>query len=278
MKNTDFSSSPIPALLPSNERENFRCLPFEGTFNFRDLGGYPAAKGKKTRWGLIYRSGGLKNLTQADLNYLAALGIKTVVDFRSEIEQSASPDPLPESINYRHMPIDAGGHELRDKLQQYIQGEIIFDLSKFMININKELVNKYLGVYRFWIHEFIDNNLVLPQVFHCTAGKDRTGFAAALLLNLLEVPIDLIFKDYMLTNTFNKEENEKVIANIQQANHHCAALGDVSPMLLAETQYLKTAFNEIERKWGNFMTFSRAEDGLALTIEEIDLLKKRFLE
>ena len=170
-----------------------RHIPFEGCFNFRDIGGYPATDGRSVRWGHYYRAGRQDRMTAADMKKFAALGVSTQIDLRKpdEIEDQGR-GPL-ESLdtNYHNISvIPEGGTDALARLvgDTGISGK------------------RYLGYLEFgpesWIRlfEVLASESSPPVVIHCTAGKDRTGVSTAFLLSVLGVPREVIELDYKLTN------------------------------------------------------------------------------
>jgi protein-tyrosine phosphatase len=165
-----------------------------GGFNVRDLGGLVGADNRRVVWGRILRADDLKNLTPDDRAYLAGLPLRTVMDFRAEQEAARFPDLLPSSVNrYLSRPILAGRQDA---------GAENFPEDKadaFMMDIYRHLAlnEKPLAVYREMFHLLQWEEEALPLLFHCSAGKDRTGFAAALILFSLGVSREAILRDYL---------------------------------------------------------------------------------
>ena len=179
-----------------------RRLPLEGANNFRDLGGYRTADGHYVRWGLVYRSGYLVNLTPKDSAYLNTLGIRLVCDVRADGERMRAPDPdqwtgnAPELLS---VPIGPN----RDGT---LSAE---DLKKRVAKINAESKDSIRGYdyaitdatqYGKILHRIASGDL--PAVEHCTSGKDRTGVFSAILLTALGVPRETVIQDYLLTTQY----------------------------------------------------------------------------
>ena len=170
-----------------------RHRPFEGCFNFRDIGGYPAADGLKVQWNRYYRGGRQDRMTAADLELLDQLGIKTQIDLRRPDEVVAQgPGPLPElGAGYVNLAVIPEGGS--DRLSQLVGDTAISG-------------KRYLGYLDFgpevWIKmfEIFANAADHPIYLHCTAGKDRTGVSTAFLLSVLGVSRAIIEADYLLTN------------------------------------------------------------------------------
>lgn len=170
-----------------------RHHPFEGCFNFRDIGGYPAAGGQRVRWGRLFRGGRQDRMTATDLARLQALGIRSQIDLRGPAEvHEQGRGPLPAmGADYHHVPVipEGGG----DRLAQLVGDTRISG-------------RRYLGYLEFgpepwrYLFDVLANADRLPVLVHCTAGKDRTGVSVALVLAVLGVDRAWIEADYRLTN------------------------------------------------------------------------------
>ena len=171
-----------------------RFVELEGAFNFRDLGGLPTSDGATTRPGVMFRSDALHHLTPAAVDQLVDLGIRTIIDLRSAVElERSGRGPLESTrIGWLHAPLTHGdaaaGNALPPALAEGDLGrhyvESLPARSETLAQVITHLADR-------------DN---LPAVFHCTAGKDRTGMVAALVLSLVGVPDDVIVHDYTLTD------------------------------------------------------------------------------
>lgn len=174
-----------------------RELTLSGAVNFRDIGGYPTATGQQVRWGQVYRAGTLAKLTDADHEILQGLGVRLSCDLRTLEEIEESPDRLPPSIT--HVPLPVNTQEpLRRQIQNVLRHHdaleaVMLDAyTRLMIDRNAQVFAA--------LFERLADPAQLPLVIHCTAGKDRTGIATALLLVWLGVPEPLILADYSLSN------------------------------------------------------------------------------
>ena len=181
---------PIPVKFSENLREDYRKLPFTGAHNFRDLGGYKTEDGRALKWGKIYRSDDLHLLTDEDLKYLSRLNIKSVVDFRSDEERESEPDRLNPDMTQVLLPIKFQPEELDDETLKNLMKNLTFgtlDSSNLLRDFNIVIVKDFATEYKKFFRHVIENNAE-PIVFHCTAGKDRAGFASAMILTVLGVP------------------------------------------------------------------------------------------
>lgn len=267
---------PVPALMPESERESWRRLPLQGARNFRDLGGYLTGDGARLKWGVIYRADGLHNLTGSDLVYLTRLGIRTVVDFREQYEFERSPDRLPDGVRHVALPITVGGEDVRQEIVRAIKEATDLDLSDFLVDVGQKLVTEHTPVYRTWLRELADNELAVPHVFHCSAGKDRTGFAAGLLLRILGVPFDTVLHDYEKSNVFLERFFRSVLRRVRIFSLFRRDGNVLIPMFIADPRYLETSFATIDREWGDFARY--VADGLGLSTGDVDRLRARLLE
>ncbi len=174
-----------------------RLVPLEGAHNFRDLGGYTGLGGRQTRWGRLFRSDTLHELTGADVARLLALGLHTVIDLRTERELSLTGrGPLePEAIAFHHLSV------VREGADRTAEGEAVAAPA----SPGEDLSERYLWYLEVGRDSLVEALTLLgegaryPLVFHCAAGKDRTGVLAALILEIVGVDRELIVADYVLT-------------------------------------------------------------------------------
>jgi protein-tyrosine phosphatase len=170
-----------------------RNVAFDSLFNVRDLGGYAGADGRHTRWRTLYRADGLNRADGDDLERLAALGLRTVIDLRTpneRVERGSFPiEAVP--VDYHHFPV----------LQQTWEGQEIdaaIDGAEFLTDRYREMLDEGAEAIAGALTVLADAR-VYPAVFHCAAGKDRTGVLAALVLGLVGVPDQTIAADYGLS-------------------------------------------------------------------------------
>ena len=247
----------IPAELPPAARDSQRRLPLDGAANLRDLGGYRTRDGRALRWGVLYRSDALADLSDEDVAYLARLRLHRVVDFRSGAERERDPDRLPEGIRDVWQAIAGPGldpGELRDRL---LTGELSAEQAAgFLVAGNRAFVREFPGVYAQFLRDLGDP-ANLPTLFHCTAGKDRTGFAAALVLLALDVPREAAMRDYLLTNDFTRAKTQRLLWTIRFASLFRADPEDLRPLFEARESYLSTAFAAIDETVGGIDAYLR---------------------
>ena len=254
------------------QSEDHRKIVLDGTSNTRELGGYKTEDGRSLKWGVLYRSDKLSELTDADQEYLLQLGIKRVVDFRSSEEKQNEPDQLPSTLKYIEMPIEADG-AIRPKVEAILKGDLNEDVGAILVETNKEFISDFSGVYKGFIESLIENQE--PTLFHCTAGKDRAGFAAALVLLAVGVPEKIVIEDYMKTNKYTEETIQDYINKINLYSLGSVDAEILRPLLGVEERFIRAALDEIKQKYGSVENFIR--DELKIRDESIVELKNFLL-
>jgi protein-tyrosine phosphatase len=268
----------IPAQLPVPERAAHRVLNFEGITNFRDLGGYRTVDGREVKWGVLYRSATLANATDADLRALDDLGLAALVDFRSAAEKQKEPDHLPSPPGFAVVEIptlDGGDSAVTEEIRAaFEQGDFAgFDPGAFMLEANRQFADRFTPQFSQFMRTILAANGE-PVLWHCTAGKDRTGFAAAILLRILGVPPETVLQDYAMSKEYSlaARRNQLLLLRLfkgEEASEKLAVLMGV------EQPWLQAAFYEIDRRWGNFDNYVR--NGLGLTDADIAALRGNLL-
>ncbi len=166
-----------------------RVVALEGAHNVRDLGGYPLTTGGETRWRAVLRGDNLSALTDADATALLALGVRTVVDLRGDAELAAQPNPFADGGKLRYLNIP-----LYDEMAPILAADANFDMGARYVAALERCGPRIAEVLA-----AIADAAPGAVLFHCTAGKDRTGIIAALLLTLCAVPRETVVADYVLT-------------------------------------------------------------------------------
>ncbi len=245
----------------------------DGGHNFRDIGGYPAANGRHVARGLVFRSGTMSELSDRDHAILDSLGLKVICDLRSTSERSRRPSRLPEAAQYeiwsRDHLMSAGDltEAMRrpDATPETVRG--------MMIDAYRTLAYEQAPSYRELFLRIARGPL--PLVFHCAAGKDRTGVATALLLDLLGVERAQIFADYALTDDFFARGCQLVASD--PVDDRLAQVDPAiwEPMMRADPAYLAAMFVALEVRHGTVEAFIRDEFGL--DDEDIAAIRDRLL-
>ncbi len=234
-----------------------RHLPMNGGFNFRDLGGIKNKDGRFTKWGKIFRADDLHSLTDNDLDYLSTIPLITIVDFRSEEEIRQAPDRVPSSVREDHAYSITPGNLTASATDLSSLSNL--NLDSVMISINKLLVTDSSAIARYKdFFGLLQNKDSIPLLFHCTAGKDRTGMGAALILYALNVDDNRIIEDYLLSNTYLKD---KYAAYINQ-------YPSLEPLFGVKPAYLQAGIDQIRETYGSI------DDYLQNTLQ-VDLAKFR---
>jgi protein-tyrosine phosphatase len=269
----------IPAELPDSQREAHRILNFEGIANFRDLGGYPTDSGQHVKWGMLYRAGTLAHSSKADLQGLEHLNLHALIDFRSAAEKEEEPNRLPDPTGFTVVEIptlDDGNKAMVGDIKARIESGNFdgFDPNQAMVDANRQFASTFTPQFRQFIHTVLDANGA-PVAWHCSAGKDRTGFAAAILLRILGVPRDVIMQDYMTSKQSALEARKSQLMMLRLLKGDEIA-DKLVIMLGVEEAWLNAAFNEIDAAWGSFDNYVHA--GLGLTDADIAQLKANLLQ
>jgi protein-tyrosine phosphatase len=263
------------------EREvSIRHLPLQGTPNFRDLGGYETADGRFTRWGLIYRSGVLTYLTPADYQYLSQLHIHVICDFRTPQENAVAPETwIPGAdVDHLHYPIGSSGKKSDATVGNLLAGNPTPEqLRARMIAVYSGMA--FQGAPQFAKLFAAMETGPLPVLYHCTAGKDRTGMFSAFLLLTLGVPEKTVLADYALTNVYLKQGGAKAIQKMEHASAD-STLARMTPedravLMAADPAYMQQTLQDIDAKYGSFDAYRR--EALHVTDKDVEVLKQRLL-
>jgi protein-tyrosine phosphatase len=174
-----------------------RSLDLTGAFNFRDLGGYVGQGGRTVRWRRLFRSDHLAALTPDDLATVSRLGLARALDFRGQAERAAVQCVLPGVVSYS-LPIEPMVVQRMKELLEAGHRPTAQETVRLMQQTYRAFVHDNSPRFAELFAHLLDSDA--PLVFHCTAGKDRTGFAAALILLALGVPRPVVMQDYLLTN------------------------------------------------------------------------------
>ena len=236
-------------------------LPFVHCENFRELGGYQGHEGKQVKHGVFYRAPALANLSNAnDIALFESLGIQTVFDFRSTAERAAQPDPVFEGTQNIAISaiLDAQGKEVNFDLQDIFTAGV-----QGVENMLKSVHESYLALpfgnpaYQALFAEIARQRT--PLLFHCTAGKDRTGVAAALILKALGVSNQDIVADYLITNACRAQGRAQLTQLLEQhmPPEKAAPLADV--IAGVQAQSMEDVLNAIDTRYPHYPDFLAAE-------------------
>jgi protein-tyrosine phosphatase len=246
-----------------------RSLHLASAPNFRDAGGYRTADGKWVKMGVLYRSDALAKLTDADVAKLQRLNIRTDIDFRTPSEIATGADRIPAGVTYVNLNVigtsDASGGLGTIDLTTDAGG------AAMMVAGEKAFVSSATGraSYRA-LFTTVGNPAAANVLYHCTAGKDRTGWAGAAILTALGVPRATVFDDYLLSNTYNAASNEATLAQVP-----AAIRPGYRAVLDVRAAYLQSGYDEVTARYGTFDGYLR--DGLGLTAKDLRALRAQLL-
>lgn len=261
------------------------AIDLPGAANCRDLGGWSVAGGGAVRYGQVYRSTELNGLTDEGLAVLGSLGIRSVWDLRTTAERDAQPDRLPSGVVERHLDVladdqssaAASAGDLQqlladpEQITKFLEGTSVRDL---MVEAYRGVVSlpSAIASYREMYQGIADDGR-RPTLFHCTTGKDRTGWGAAALLSFLGVSDDDVVAEYLLTNT------EIVPLTQPMYDAFAAAGGDpdlLRPALGVDRTYLEAAFEEMQTRFGSLEGYMTK--GLGLSEATLDALRNALVD
>jgi protein-tyrosine phosphatase len=239
-----------------------RHVPLEGAVNVRDIGGYRVTYGREVRRGRLFRGDSLSQLTAPDLERLDELGLRTVIDFRTPGEILLSgPDRRPDGVELLQLPVSGG--DLGSVYEVIASGD--HDLQRwqlgagraasFMVEMNRAFVADARQRESFGAALRITCvSGRLPLLYHCTSGKDRSGWMTAIVLTALGVPRELVLRDYLLSNDFHRTGYTKLRLDLIKTG----IVADpelLRPVLEQSATYLGAAFEEADRRYSSFDRF-----------------------
>lgn len=243
-----------------------RGIAFEGTRNFRDLGGIATASGI-TRFGIVYRSERLSNLTTADGAAFRALGIATIIDMRSNDERERAPNRLPLDLPVRQVARAFLPRHTHGLFEAINSGRCnAAQAHAMMLRQYEALALDHTADYRQILTDLLTPDGV-PAVFHCTSGKDRTGMVAAIILLALGAPVEAVIEDYVQTH----DRIEKV--DFFNAD---ADAGAIDVVMAAKPDYIDAALVAVRERYGSVERY--LSEGIGLTAEQRQRLAALLLD
>jgi len=217
--------------------------------NFRDLGGIPAADGRTVKPGLLYRSGDLNSLSSDDARKLETMELAMIIDLRAGREIARRPDMVISTVRkITHIDIHDAA---RDMAEKFLENNDAAGLETVLIGDYIRMVDVHQADFRNFLH-ILATTENLPLVYHCAAGKDRTGLATVFLLTALGVNPDAIWDDYMATNEFAASTTEKIIRKVTAAGLNG---GILRPLLEVRKEYLQAALDRIDLRYKGLDNF-----------------------
>jgi protein-tyrosine phosphatase len=253
-----------------------RVLPLQGGRNFRDLGGYPTSDGRRVKWGKVYRSGSMAGLTEADYAYLSDLGVKVVCDLRTTEERRHEPNKWVAAQNIAYWTRDYSMSS--GELGKLFSGGRMTpaQMKAAMTETYRTLPFEQAPAYREMFKRLAAGEV--PLAFNCSAGKDRAGTGAALILTALGVPRETVVADYALSDKV--VDFRKAFARDAEGAEPSpfAKLPPevVAPLLASDPDYIRAMFAAIERRHGSVDHYLQKE--LGVTTAELEAIRTRLLE
>lgn len=261
-----------------------QSIGIESVINARELGGYINTDGKRIKNGLLFRTGKLNTMSEEDNKKLInEYNLKKVFDFRGEGERFHEPDPKINNVENLWIPIL---EEIKNESNEAVMREIGTDMFKmfmfffkqgFMKNIYIDIFDNEYGQKQY--HKFLKEVIATEEgsiIWHCSAGKDRTGCAALYLLTILGCDEKTILDDYVLTNTYVKDRIEERIDEFRTKGCPEEYMEDVYCIDGVRLEYFESGIEYLKSKYGTVMDYIHNQ--LNITEEECEILRKRYLE
>jgi len=257
-----------PAIMPGGAEALPTDTPlvFDRVANARDLGGLPGAGGRRLRAGRLLRSGNPGLASPADIVRLRAMGLDLVIDFRSAGEKSAEEDGFGQEFNWVSTPVLEGSMAMGELLPR-LRSASAQEMDAFMLQVYRDFPLKYCEAFGGFMKEAEAGRTML---YHCTAGKDRTGFATLLLLSALGVAPDVILANYLESNRWNAGFIREALARMSPMG---IAADVMMPLLEVKAEYLKASLQAIQESWGSVPRYLRESLGV-----EAERLREHYLE
>lgn len=252
-----------------NEKLTNQLIGVTSGRNFRELGGYKTLSGKKVKMHKLLRTGNLADLSPFDLAFLKDYGVKKIIDFRSQAEVDKQPDRVPEGADYEFNPVFSedltnSSKSINDlEAQSREDADFGFDhmLYAYEDMIESDSAKK---AYRKFFDELLANDQDDEAlIFHCTAGKDRTGFGALLVLTALGVPLQTIKKDYLLTNITTKDFIDGMVERERKQGKNENTLQSIRDIQSVHPEYIDHAIKVMTDDYGSINNYLREVIGLS---------------
>lgn len=250
--------------------------------NFRELGGYQTASGKKIKMHKLLRTGNLADLSPLDLDFLSDYGVKYIVDFRSQDEVDKQPDRIPAGAKYQYDPgfsedLTNSSKSIND-LEAQSKNDADFGFTHMLYAYEDMVLSTSAQIaYRNFFKALLKNDQEGQSlIFHCTAGKDRTGFGAMLVLTTLGVKLNTIKQDYLLTNITTHDFIEGLVEREKKQGKNKNTLQSIRDIQSVHSEYLDHAIKIINDKFGSINNYLR--DVMKLSSSDIMKLRRIYLE
>ncbi|MFT5485083.1 MAG: protein-tyrosine phosphatase [Halieaceae bacterium] len=256
----------------AGNRRGQRHIKLQGTPNFRDFGGYTNTAGKSVKWGYLFRSGHLADLTVSDTERVADLELELICDFRQEEEQLRERSRLPDRAKPRVEALCITPGNLLEMVTRR-EDNHRSDMFDFMVSINRDFALGQRDQYAAMFQHMLDTEQGRTLV-HCAAGKDRTGFAAAIILMSLGVSRETVMVDYLLTSQYFFPDRE--VARIAEKYALDMDPESVLPMLEVHPEYLQAALAAIDEHYPSIDDY--LSEHLGVDASALAELRRRYLD
>jgi len=240
-------------------------LQLDGMFNLRDLGGYETRDGGRTRPGRIFRADSLAHLTDADLAQLADLGLRIVCDLRTDAEIADYPDRLPADARHEHNPMQMNVNVMADYRRPGFDWSG-FELEHLFIHMLDQSGQTFRCVFA-----HLAEADAYPYLFHCAAGKDRTGVTAALLLRVAGVPDETIVEDFALSDAHIEPKLPRFRERMQKRGYYSAG---AEKMFRAPAPAMRATLAYLDQRYGSTAAYL---NGIGVTDAEIAAFTAHFV-
>lgn len=241
-----------------------RHIGLEHTVNFRDLGGLKTKHGRTVRKGFIYRSDNLSKLETDDFAAFNALRIATVYDLRTDHEIEGKEDRLPANVRYMHTPVvEDNAGEIKGLKKRVLNGEITEQQAKDMTaKFYADAVTVNIGAVKGILKQVTSSEQ--PVLYHCSAGKDRTGIVSALILSILDVDRQVIVDDFMVSNYYRRARAEKTLgkAKLGRVIKPKLNMDAIEILSTVDESFIRATFSAIDSTYGGIEPFIENELGI----------------
>lgn len=257
-------------------------LPFS---NLRELGGYPTTDGRTIKRGVLYRCGHMDELSQEQVETYQALNLRTIIDLRRDDEVTDRPTPQFGEEKNIHISVSDPENTFSEAAARVNEPNaaqlILAGAATYYSEIITKNIHRYVPVM-----ELIFSPDSLPVLFHCTAGKDRTGFVAAAVLKFLDVSDEIVFEDYLLTNeVLGERANERVALwrerlaakhGFEESEVEEESLNALRTLMLTHYDMINATFTAVTETFGTWHNLRR--EAFGITDEALEAFRENVLE